>query len=86
MELTRFYTLQYSNGVLLPAESALISVGKDYNKGQDVGFIDFGGWGYSKTDFDPATARIGVPEPAMLGTLLFGFLGAGLFWRKRSIA
>jgi hypothetical protein len=27
--------------------------------------------------------RTSVPEPAMLGTLLFGFLGTGLFWRRR---
>jgi hypothetical protein len=35
---------------------------------------------------DQEFIRRRVPEPAMLGTLLFGFLGTGLFWRRRQRA
>jgi len=75
--LTQFYTLQYSNGVLLPNESALVSVGDGFESHVTT---NYGTWGWSPINPD----RIGVPEPGMIATLMLGILGIGVFWRKRS--
>jgi hypothetical protein len=77
--LTQFYTLQYSNGTLLSAESALVSVGPGF---EDHVQYNYGTWGWTPTTFTNPD-RIGVPEPGMIATLMLGILGVGLFRRKR---